>query len=216
MGTLQATPRGSVRCKRMTSKAVLKINIGSGLSGAEGWYNIDNSPTVLLSRLPLGRKLFGTPPWPRDVRRHDVTKGLPFPDGSVTYIYSSHTFEHFAYEDSLRIAKECFRVLHSTGVVRIAVPDLHLIVNDYLHDESPLASHTFVRRLSLSRNFHDLVHPGSNHSQMFDQRSLSHMLKEAGFAAPEVCGFRSSRILDIALVELEERKHETLYVEAEK
>ena len=36
----------------------LKVNIGSGLSGATGWYNIDNSTTILLSRLPLGASSF--------------------------------------------------------------------------------------------------------------------------------------------------------------
>src|SRR5450755_1734090 len=101
-----------------------KVNIGSGLSGAPGWYNIDNSPTILLSRLPLGRQLFRTPNWPKDVHRHNVKKGLPFADQSVRYIYSSHTFEHFTWEDSVLIAKECFRVLQTGGVIRIVVPDL--------------------------------------------------------------------------------------------
>ena len=36
----------------------LKVNIGSGLSAATGWYNIDNSTTILLSRLPLGASSF--------------------------------------------------------------------------------------------------------------------------------------------------------------
>lgn len=201
---------------RMSSETSLKINIGSGLSGAEGWYNIDNSPTVLLSRIPFGRKLFRTPPWPRDVHRHDVKKGLPFADESVVYIYSSHTFEHFTYSDSLAIAKECFRVLRFKGVLRIAVPDLRFLVNEYLRDERALASHRFLERLALSHTFRDLVHPGANHSQMFDERSLTHMLKEAGFAKPEVRRFMSSRIPDIARIELDERKHESLYVEAEK
>ena len=88
-----------------------KINIGSGISGALGWCNFDNSPTILLSRLPVLRRIQRIPRWPRDVRRHDVRKGLPFADQSAVYIYSSHTFEHFTWNESLRIAKECYRVL---------------------------------------------------------------------------------------------------------
>jgi len=42
--------------------AELKINLGSGLSGAPSWINIDNFPTVTLSRLPFGRKVFKSPP----------------------------------------------------------------------------------------------------------------------------------------------------------
>jgi len=194
----------------------VKLNIGSGLSGAPGWHNIDNSPTVLLSRLPFGRKLFKTPPWPRDVRHYDVTKGLPFPDQSVLYIYSSHTFEHFAWEASLAVARECFRVLQPAGILRICVPNLRIAVNDYLQSSDPLASHFFVRRLSLAHTFHDLVHPGANHSQMFDERSLLHLFREAGFPQPAVKSFLESSIDDIAAIELPERKHESVYVEASR
>jgi hypothetical protein len=51
----------------MTITAELKLNIGCGTSGIEGWVNIDNSPSILLSRLPLGKRIFRTPDWPRDV-----------------------------------------------------------------------------------------------------------------------------------------------------
>jgi SAM-dependent methyltransferase len=194
----------------------LKVNIGSGLSGAKGWHNIDNSPTILLSRLPLGRKLFRTPEWPRDVRRYDVTKGLPFAEASVSYIYSSHTFEHFTWDESLLVARECFRVLRPTGVLRIVVPDLRLLVREYLDDPEPLASHRLLARLALKHGIRDLLHPGSHHSQMFDERSLSHLLKQSGFPEAKVCQYRDSRIPDIAAIELEGRKGESLFMETER
>jgi predicted SAM-dependent methyltransferase len=193
-----------------------KINIGSGLSGAPDWYNIDNSPTILLSRLPLGRLLFRTPDWPKDVHRHNVKKGLPFADQSVRYIYSSHTFEHFTWDDSLRVTKECFRVLQPGGVIRLVVPDLGLIVREYLEDSDPLASHRFLSRLSFRHSIKDLIHPGANHSQMFDKHSLAHLLRQSGFAQTEVSRFRESRIPDITDIELTVRKRESLYVEAVK
>jgi hypothetical protein len=59
----------------------IKLNIGCGTSVAEGWVNIDNSPTVLLSRLPFGRQVFRTPDWPRSVRRMDVRKRIAFSGG---------------------------------------------------------------------------------------------------------------------------------------
>ena len=86
----------------------LKINIGSGLSGAPGWYNIDNSPTILLARIPLVRRLFRAPDWPKDVHRLDVKKGLPFADQSVSCIYSSHTFEHFTWRNRSTLPKNVF------------------------------------------------------------------------------------------------------------
>ncbi|MGB0046471.1 MAG: methyltransferase domain-containing protein, partial [Terriglobales bacterium] len=176
----------------MTDVGELKLNIGCGTSGIGGWVNIDNSPSILLSRLPLGKKIFHTPDWPRDVRRVDVRKRIPYPDASVACIYSSHTFEHFSYEESRAVARECFRVLKHGGSLRIVVPDLGIMVRDYLADTAdPLASHRFISRLLLTANVRDLVHSGAHHKQMFDARSLVHMLQEAGFAAPEVSVFGS-------------------------
>jgi SAM-dependent methyltransferase len=194
----------------------IKINIGCGLSGIPGWVNIDNSPTILISRIPLLRRLAKVPAWPRDVRRLDVLKGLPFADATVQCIYSSHTFEHFTFDESLALSKECLRVLRPGGVIRIVVPDLMLIVKEYLADQAPLASHRFLDRLSLGHSFRDIVHPGSNHSQMFDQRSLVHLLRTAGFTNPEISSFRQSRIPEIEQIELEVRKGESLYVEAQR
>jgi len=102
--------------------AELKINIGSGLSGVPSWINIDNSPTITLSRLPSDASV-QDPPWPKDVRRHNVIKGLPFPNESVSYIYSSHTFEHFTWEDSLTVAQAVFTECFAwEGYLRIVVP----------------------------------------------------------------------------------------------
>jgi len=200
--------------RNVDAAAGLKINIGAGLSGAAGWFNIDNSPTVLISRIPLARKLLKTPRWPKDIRRFDVRKGLPFPDQSAIYIYSSHTFEHFTWAESVVVAKECFRVLRPGGVVRIVVPDLELIVRRYLAEGDALASQRFLQRLSLSHTFHDLIHPGANHSQMFDRRSLIHLLQTAGFDKPEVSQFMQSRIPEVGRLDLEQRKSESLYVES--
>jgi len=194
----------------------VKINIGCGVSGLEGWHNFDNSLTIILSRIPLLNRFLNVPRWPRNVRRYDVRKGLPFKTASVRYIYSSHTFEHFTNPESLGIAKECFRVLEEGGVIRIAVPDLALIVREYISDKDPMASHTFVSRLSLEHSIQDIVHPGSNHSQMFDRRSLVQLLLSAGFANPVARPFRQSAIPEIDRLEQEVRQRESLYVEAQR
>jgi predicted SAM-dependent methyltransferase len=150
------------------------------------------------------------------VQRYDVRKGLRFSNGSVRYIYSSHTFEHFTYDASLAIARDCRRALAPGGILRIVVPDLGLIVREYLADEKPLAAKTFLSRLSLNHSLQDIVHPGSNHSQMFDARALVHMLREAGFEHVEVSSYRQSTIPEIDQLELEVRRSESLYVEARK
>lgn len=213
VGPVVAAPAAQPQC---VTNAVIRINIGCGTSGAPGWFNIDNSPTVVLSRIPLVRRMSRIPHWPDDVQRVDVRKGLPFADGSVSSIYSSHTFEHFSWEESLSIAKECFRTLKTGGILRIVVPDLTQLVRDYLRDASPMASHSFLERLSLHHDVFDILHPGSHHSQMFDEKSLLHLFRQAGFRNPEVMTFMQSGIPEIADVELESRKRESLYVEAER
>ena len=199
-----------------TSAALLRVNIGCGTKAPDGWYNIDNSPTIWLSRIPAAAKLLGTAAWPRSVHRHDVLKGLPFADETVDCIYSSHTFEHFTYQQSLALTKECLRVLKPGGILRLVVPDLERIARDYLADSNPMASHRFIERLLLSHSWRDLLHPGAHHSQMFDARSLTAMLGESGFEAPQQGGFGESQIPEVLDVELEERSHESLYVEAVK
>jgi SAM-dependent methyltransferase len=192
----------------------IKINIGCGTSGISGWHNFDNSPTITLSRIPLLSRLLKTPAWPRDVRRYDVRQGLRFADSSVRYIYSSHTFEHFTQADSFAIAKECFRVLQPGGILRIVVPDLELIAREYLADSSPLAAQRFLERLSLNHSLADWLHPGSNHSQMFDGKALVRLLRDAGFERVVVSSFGVSAIPEIDALELEVRRGESLYVEA--
>jgi predicted SAM-dependent methyltransferase len=194
----------------------LCVNIGCGVDAPEGWYNIDNSPTIWISRLPLAQRWLRLPAWPRSVHRHDVLKGLPFGDASVDFIYSSHTFEHFPYDRSLALTKECFRALKPGGVLRIVVPDLGRIVGDYLNDSTAMASHRFIDRLLLRHTWQDFFHPGAHHCQMFDSRSLISMFREAGFSDAEVSQFGDSQIPDIVRVELESRKKESLYVEAAK
>lgn len=50
----------------------------------------------------------------------DAEEGLPFPDKSVSEIYSSHTFEHL--DDLIGVMNECWRVLVDDGILQLVVP----------------------------------------------------------------------------------------------
>jgi SAM-dependent methyltransferase len=78
--------------------AMLKVNLGCGDNKLEGWKNHD-----------------------RDV---DITKRLPFADGSVDRILAEHVVEHVTYVEAIEFFRECRRVLRPDGVVRIAVPSV--------------------------------------------------------------------------------------------
>lgn len=68
-----------------------------------------------------------------EVRVWDADDGLPFKDGSVDGCYASHLLEHLSRDGARRLLIECLRVLRSGGVLRLAVPDLEVIVGEYLH-----------------------------------------------------------------------------------
>jgi SAM-dependent methyltransferase len=66
------------------------------------------------------------------VLAYDLKKGIPFPDATFDVVYQSHLLEHFKKENALDFLKECYRVLKTSGVIRLAVPDLEQIVRGYL------------------------------------------------------------------------------------
>src|SRR5205823_3829971 len=53
----------------------------------------------------------------------NVSKGLPFANDSVLYIYAGELWEHLEHPVALSLARECYRVLEPKGVLRICVPD---------------------------------------------------------------------------------------------
>jgi predicted SAM-dependent methyltransferase len=66
------------------------------------------------------------------VRAHDLTCGIPFPDGTFDVVYSSHLLEHFGKAEAMKLLRECHRVLRRGGTIRVAVPDLERIAQLYL------------------------------------------------------------------------------------
>ena len=96
----------------MAARAML--NIGCGATHHPDWVNLDMSPSdpAVLSV--------------------DISKGLPFPDGSVAVCYSSHLLEHLDSKAAGDLIDECMRVLGHGGVIRIVVPDLEGIAREYI------------------------------------------------------------------------------------
>ena len=62
----------------------------------------------------------------------DLMKELPFSEGEFTLVYNSHVIEHFPKAFAPDFLRECFRVLKPKGILRVVVPDLRSIVQQYL------------------------------------------------------------------------------------
>jgi predicted SAM-dependent methyltransferase len=90
------------------------LNLGCGDRFHPDWENVD---------------FVATSP---NVRVHDLTKPLPYPDETFEIVYHSHVLEHFPRTQARALVSECFRVLKRGGTIRIAVPDLECAARLYL------------------------------------------------------------------------------------
>lgn len=95
-----------LRYRRHAGRNALRLHLGCGPYYLPGMINIDGN---LRRRKDL---------W------LDLRNPLPFPDGSVALVYSSHMLEHLYPDDALRLLREIRRVLSDQGVARLALPSL--------------------------------------------------------------------------------------------
>ncbi len=201
---------------------IVKVNIGSGLSVAPGWLNVDASLNAFFSKWPafvlkLLYRISSVKKWysiddylhilkNNTFIHYNVEYGLPFPDESVDYIYSSHLLEHLYKEDAKKLLKEAYRVLKKGGIIRICVPDLEYAISLYQKGEKEKALNYFFTTSKASYL--------STHRYMYDFDLLKHLLEEVGFTNVKKCSFRQGMTPDIEI--LDNRPEETLYVEAIK
>jgi len=90
------------------------LNLGCGTRAHPAWTNVDFKARAA------------------GVIEHNLLKGLPFVDESFDVVYHSHLLEHLPKRQGPVFLKECFRILRSDGIIRVAVPDLEQIVRYYL------------------------------------------------------------------------------------
>ena len=104
-------------CRYLTMTDVPKLHIGCGPFVMEGWLNVDINC------------------YRPDIRYLDAGKPYPFTDHSFDYIYSEHLFEHLSIEEQTVMLQECYRILKPGGRMRLAMPNLHFLMELYLHPD---------------------------------------------------------------------------------
>jgi len=187
-----------------------KLHLGSGGHVIHGWDNLDlkTSPGVI---------------------RCDLTKPLPYPDASVSYIFSEHFIEHIDEVDGFNLLKQCYRVLAPGGKVRIACPDLRQYVEAYLNwDPASLDGKSF----SSGTNYLNYAILGEakkglrylspiarstdhGHRYYYDEPELALKLQMAGFVNPVRCQFHQSETLELRGLEKRAPKRDMI-IEATK
>lgn len=210
----------------------MRVNIGCGATPTGGWTNLDNSLTVRLARWPILVRLlskakildgqsceFAKVAIQRNIRYANASLHIPLADNSVEVIYSSHMIEHLDRREARAFLLEARRVLQPGGIIRLAVPDLALLVKEYLEtgDADQLIDRTHMShgrpRGLFSRLKAMLIGP-RRHLWMYDGRSLSMLLSNAGFADARPMPVGTTSIENPEGLDLAERSRESVYVEA--
>lgn len=216
-----------------SNPAPVRLNVGCGPTPTEGWINYDNSWSVRLAKRPTLVRVLARAGLISGAQRHlcevarregirfGTAEAIDHPDGSVDVVYSSHMLEHLDRATAQQFLAEARRVLKPGGVLRIAVPDLGLLVDRYnadgdadrLVEASLLASEapkTLVAKLRY------LVLGSRHHAWMYDARSLVAALERAGFESARTLDAGATTIEDPGALDLSERADESVYVEARR
>jgi len=120
----------------------------------------------------------------------DLSNGIPFADGTVETVFSSHMLEHMTDPAGEVLLRECHRVLAPGGVLRVAVPEVYADDDDE-HERTGRYLHT--------------------HRSRWTWPKLHAKLERAGFATVERVDYRVGRCPDLELLD---NRPGSLFVEA--
>jgi SAM-dependent methyltransferase len=210
---------------------MLRVNVGCGPSPTPGWANIDNSPSLALARVPQAGTAFlervgligaEQARMVRVARTGAVRRGradrLPFADGTVSVVYSSHMLEHLGRDEARTFLLECHRVLRPGGTLRLVVPDLERYVSAYREDGNAdrLIDSLRMAQSKEQSTLARLLVGFRGHRWMYDSRSLKYLVETAGFEGAELLAPGETRLEDPGGLDLREREGDSIYLEARK
>jgi hypothetical protein len=189
--------------------AVRKVYVqyGCGLSAPKEWINYDVSPTLRIQKIPIigifFKRLSNTV-FPSNVQYGDIIKGLPIAKDKCDGVYCSHTLEHLSLQDFRIALKNTYTILKKGGLFRCIVPDLEYSAREYinmLERNEKSASIKFIgantllgteKRQRGLKGFITNFWGNSHHLWMWDSKSLSEELSNAGFKQIRTCKFNDS------------------------
>ncbi|MES9873675.1 MAG: methyltransferase domain-containing protein [Candidatus Sedimenticola sp. 6PFRAG7] len=143
----------------------------------------------------------------------DLNKGLPFPDESISKIYSSHFLEHLTFKEGQKFLDECFRVLLPGGAFSVCVPNSRMYIEAYLNstslDKDYFQYGPAYNQTTLIDYVNYTAYMDGHHKYMFDEDNLIYLLESKGFRSVRLRGFDPD-------LDLEFRDFESIYAESEK
>lgn len=191
-----------------------KLQLGSARHTLSGWLNTDvdflSSKTTYM----------------------DATQTWPLHSNTFDYVFSEHMIEHIDYQAAQSMLREAFRVLKPGGRVRIATPNLDVMLA--LHNPEKTEEQRKYLATAVPRYLPD-VHECEDvfvinnlfrswgHIFLYDQRTLIRLIEAAGFH--DLAVFAPGNSNDPVLRNLEDHgkevgeeinQFETIVVEAQK
>jgi SAM-dependent methyltransferase len=209
------------------------LHIGCGLHTPDGWENIDASPGVILSKIPIFRKkLLSLDPslkWSKVVKYGDIVKGLKYPVNSCDLIFAAHVLEHLTRQDFDIALKNIYSYLKPGGIFRFIVPDLKSYVDTYIseYSDNNLSAEatsnfmlgSWLAHLGSRKNFYNRLREAfsnSRHQWMWDEPSLLFTLPKYGFTSVRKCNFGDYSDERFSLVEKEDSYAKAIGIEVIK
>jgi predicted SAM-dependent methyltransferase len=156
----------------LAAHQVRKLQLGTGTNVLDGWFNTDAAP--------------GSP----NVFFVDTTRPLPFDDATFQYVMSEHHIEHLTYDEGLSALRECCRVLEPGGKLRIATPDLEVLLGLYSNPSGAMQEryihfitdaffpevHAYNPVFVINNAFYNW-----GHRFLYDRTTLQGSMEKAGF-----------------------------------
>jgi SAM-dependent methyltransferase len=176
-----------------------RLNWGCGPIAPYGWVNSDINP------------------WPGVDVVADIRGGLPLPEGTFDYVVSIHALGDLPYVALDPALAELKRVLRPHGVLRLGLPDLDKAIAAYMAKDIDyffLAPDSQVKSLS-GKMIAQLLWFGQSRS-MFTVEFTTELLARNGFHSIRECQFRETASEHPGIIELDNRPHESFFIEAMK
>jgi predicted SAM-dependent methyltransferase len=226
MTNTEASSNGRFALKR-TDDGKAMLNIACGARTHRAWNNMDFSPYTRLASRPRtaavlhkvgvlsGLRYSRVRQVDPDIINWDLRNGIPFQNNTFDVVYHSHFLEHLQRDVAPIVLRECHRAVKAGGFIRVVLPDLQVLVNQYndaiaalqRNESGAMESHLaalyelfdqMVRTESdgtaqqkgwvrrIERKFRSAASTGELHKWMYDRFSLAALLKETGFRDPTV------------------------------
>jgi len=179
---------GAGQCSRaiqtyLASHSIRKLHLGAGPRSAQGWLGTDIAPSS------------------DGVVYLNATEPFPIEDDTFDYVFSEHMIEHMSWQAGLAMLEECHRILKPGGTIRVATPDLAVLLGLY-GKERNAAAERYVRWIV------DRAMPGISayrasfvinnafrswgHQFLYDGELLLESMRKAGFTDCRRCAYGES------------------------